>query len=45
MRMDAQEALTESDKNGDMEERVRGQMVELNPIDKEEATQKFMDMN
>jgi hypothetical protein len=42
VRLDAQEALIESDEDGDVEERVWGQLVQLNPIDKEEATEKFM---
>ena len=41
--MDAQEALTESDEDGDMEERVGGQLMELNPVNEEKTAEEFMD--
>jgi hypothetical protein len=42
MRMDAQEALAKSDENRDVEKRIRGQLVELNPIDKKKAAEEFV---
>ncbi|KAM0878313.1 hypothetical protein ACQ4PT_034962 [Festuca glaucescens] len=45
VRVDAQETFTEGDENRDVEERVRGQLVQLNPIDKKEAAEKLMDGN
>jgi hypothetical protein len=42
VRVDAQETFTESDKDGDVEERVWGQLVQLDPVDKEKATKKFV---
>jgi hypothetical protein len=38
--LDAQEALAKSDEDGDMKDRIWGQLVQLNPVDKEEATKK-----
>jgi hypothetical protein len=43
--VDAQETFTECDENGDVEERVWGQLVQLDPVDKEKATKKFENMN
>ena len=43
MRMDAEETLAESNENGNMKERIRGQLMQLNPVDKKKATKKFMD--
>ena len=45
VRVDAQETFAEGDENRDVEERVRGQLVQLNPIDKKEAAEKLMDGN
>jgi hypothetical protein len=45
VRVDAQETLTEGDKNGNMKERVWGQLVLLDPIDEKEAAEKFMNGN
>jgi hypothetical protein len=43
--LDAQEALAKSDEDGDMKDRIWGQLVQLNPVDKEEATKKFVNRN
>jgi hypothetical protein len=43
--VDFQKTFTECDKNGDVEERVWGQLVQLDPVDKKEATKKFMNRN
>jgi hypothetical protein len=43
--VDTQEAFTEGDKNIDMEEIVRGQLVKLNPIDKKDAAEKIVNRN
>ena len=43
MRMDAKETLAESNKNGNVKERIWGQLMQLDPVDKKEATKKFMD--
>jgi hypothetical protein len=43
MRMDAEETLAEGNKNGYMEERIRGQLVQLNPLDKQDTTKELMD--
>jgi hypothetical protein len=43
MRMDAEETLAESNENGNMKERIRGQLMQLDPVDKKKATKKFMD--
>ena len=45
MRVDAQETFTECDENGDVEKRVWGQLVQLDPVDKKQATKEFMDRN
>jgi hypothetical protein len=34
MRMDAEETLAEGNKNGNVEKRIRGQLVQLDPLDK-----------
>ncbi|KAK1628138.1 hypothetical protein QYE76_002453 [Lolium multiflorum] len=36
-------AFTKSDENGDVEDRVGGQLVQLNPIDKEKTAKKLVD--
>jgi hypothetical protein len=43
MRMDAEETLVEGNENGNMEERVWGQLMQLNPVDEKETTKKLMD--
>jgi hypothetical protein len=43
MRMDVKETLAEGNKNGDMEERIQGQLMQLNPVDKQETTKELMD--
>jgi hypothetical protein len=45
VRVDAQEALAEGDKDVNVEERVRGQLVKLNPIDEEETAEELMHRN
>src|SRR3954452_18421790 len=42
MRMDAQETFAKNDKNRDMENRVGCQLMQLYPIDKEEAAEKIV---
>jgi hypothetical protein len=41
--MDAEETLAEGNENGDMEERVWGQLMQLDPVDENQATKEFMD--
>jgi hypothetical protein len=43
--LDAQEAFAQSDEDGDVEDRVGGQPIELNPVNKEKTTEEFMDRN
>jgi hypothetical protein len=43
--MDAQEAFTEGDKYRNVEERVRGKLVKLDPVDEEETTEELVHMN
>jgi hypothetical protein len=43
MRMDAEETLAESNENGNVEDRIRGQLVQLDPVDEKETTKKFVD--
>jgi hypothetical protein len=43
MRMDAEETLTKSDKNRNVEERIWSQLMQLNPIDEKKATKKLVD--
>jgi hypothetical protein len=45
VRMDAQEAIAESDEDRDVEERIRGQLVKLNPINGKEAAKELMNGN
>jgi hypothetical protein len=45
MRMDAEETLTKGNKNGDVEERIRDQLVQLDPVDKQKSTKKLVDQN
>jgi hypothetical protein len=45
VRVDAQETLTEGDKDGDMEKGVWGQLVMLDPVNKKQTTKKFVDRN
>jgi hypothetical protein len=45
VRVDAQETFTECNESGDVEERVWGQLVQLDSVDKEKATKKFVDRN
>jgi hypothetical protein len=45
MRMDARETLAKSDKNRNVEERVWGQLMQLDPIDQQQATKKLVDRN
>jgi hypothetical protein len=37
MRMDTEETLAESDENRNVEERIRGQLVQLNPVNKKRS--------
>jgi hypothetical protein len=41
--MDAEETLAESNKNGNMEKRIRGQLMQMNPVDEQETTEELMD--
>jgi hypothetical protein len=41
--LDPEKALTECDKNRNVEERVGRQMMQLKPIDKKETMEKFVD--
>jgi hypothetical protein len=43
MRMDAEETLAESNENGNVENRIWGQLVQLNPVDEKVTTEKFVD--
>ncbi len=43
MRMDAEETFAKSNENGNMKERIRGQLMQLDPVDKKKTTKKFMD--
>jgi hypothetical protein len=43
--MDAKEAFAKGDEDRDVEKGIRGQLVELNPIYKKDATEEFMDGN
>jgi hypothetical protein len=43
MRMDAEETFTYGDKDRDMKDRIRSQLIQLNPIDKQQSTKKFVD--
>ena len=43
MRMGPEEALAQSDENRDMEDGVRGQLMQLNPVNKEKSTEKLVD--
>jgi hypothetical protein len=43
MRMDAQETLAMNDKNRNVEERVWGQLMQLDPVDENQATKEFVD--
>jgi metal-sulfur cluster biosynthetic enzyme len=45
VRVDAHETFTKCDKNGDVKERVRGQLVQLDPVDKKQVMKEFMDNN
>jgi hypothetical protein len=45
MRVDAKETFTESDKDGDVQNEIGGQLVKLNPVDEEETMEKFMERN
>jgi hypothetical protein len=45
VRVDAQEAFAEGDKDRNVEERVMGQLVKLNPIDEEETAEEFVHQN
>jgi hypothetical protein len=43
MRMGPEEALAQGDENRDMEDGVGGQLMQLNPVNKEKSTEKLMD--
>jgi hypothetical protein len=43
--VDAKKALTQSNKDGDVEDRVGGQLMELNPVNKKKSTKEFVDWN
>src|SRR3954470_17965477 len=43
VRVDAKKALAKGDKNGDMKNRVRSQLMQLNPVNKEETMKKLVD--
>jgi hypothetical protein len=43
--VDTQEAFAQGNEDGYMEERIRGQLMDLDLVDKEQTTEKFMDMN
>jgi hypothetical protein len=45
MRMDAHERLAKSNKNRNVEERIWGQLMQLDPIDEQQATKKFVNRN
>jgi hypothetical protein len=45
VRVDAQESFAEGDEDIDVEKRIRGQVVKLNPIDKKEAADELMNGN
>jgi hypothetical protein len=41
--MNAEETFTKGDKDRNMKDRIRSQLVQLNPIDKQQSTKKFVD--
>src|SRR3954453_360338 len=43
VRVDAKKALAKGDKYGDMKNRVRSQLMQLNPVNKQETTKKLVD--
>jgi hypothetical protein len=43
--VDAQEAFAQGNEDRDMEERVGGQRMEMNPVNKLKTVEEFMDMN
>jgi hypothetical protein len=43
MRVDAKETFTESDKDGNVQNGIGGQLVKLNPVDEEQTAEKFME--
>ena len=43
--MDAKEAFAESYKNGNVEDGVGSQLVQLNPVNKKESAKKLMNMH
>ena len=45
MRMDAEETFTEGNKDRDMEDGIGSQLMQLNPVNKQESTKKFVDWN
>jgi hypothetical protein len=45
MRMDAQEALAKSDEDGNVENRIGSQLVQLNSIDEKEYPKELMNWN
>jgi hypothetical protein len=45
MRMDADEAFIEGGKYRDVKDRIGSQLIQLNPIDKQQSTKKFVDWN
>jgi hypothetical protein len=45
MVMDTKEALAECDKDQNMESRVRSRLIQLNLVNKEKSTKKFVDWN
>jgi hypothetical protein len=43
MRMDAEETFTEGDKDRDVKDRIGSQLMQLNPVNKQKSTKKFVD--
>jgi hypothetical protein len=42
MRLDAQETLADGDKNGEMQNRIRRQLLELDVVGEEKATKELV---
>jgi hypothetical protein len=43
--MDVEETLVEGDQDGNMKDRIRIQLIHMNPINEQKPTKKFVDWN